>query len=686
SAKHKCNDSLSPNVLPNPYLRHYEGLSYDREDLHRKHLRARRATQPQEFTLQLDFTAFRRAFQLRLKRSAAGFSEHFEVVSENGRTAADLSHLYSGTLEGAHGSACHGSVIQGQFEGSIHTDNGTFYIEPVHRYTTSETDHHSIIYHEDDMGNNKGLDGGGCKLSTVIQQKKRWGGGWSAIEALASRSRRTPDESKTSCLLHLHADHLYFKKFKTVEAVVAQVIAVNDVYDKVDFDGIKLINFKVKTLSVRFPCNPLQRPFIGPEKLLSLFSESNWGNYCLSYLLTNRDYSGVLGLAWEGKAGNWGGICSKYTTLRDGRNSSLNTGLITIQNYGYFLPPRHVQLTLAHELGHSLGSPVSNNPDGRYLMFPHATDEVRENNDKFSPCSIKHISKILRLKKDECFVVSDQPICGNQIVEENEECDIGHNDTDLCCYSAKEPVGVQCHLKPGKVCSPSQGLCCGQNCMFKPAGETCDEETDCQKTSLCSGLSPFCPDPSPKDNLTVCSQGTRVCLNGACAESVCVKHGLQQCDCPGVSMKEKCHMCCQQPDKPETCASTTSSVLSLQFQKKRVPLVPGAPCSGNQGYCDKFQVCRLLDADGPIARLKNSFLKLDDFEDLAEWMKVSALFYVPVSGGFEILLHLETMENQECPLGLQRNSMCQPSLWLRDKNNDPSHQEPRLTTLSFLLT
>ena len=27
--------------------------------------------------------------------------------------------------------------------------------------------------------------------------------------------------------------------------------AVNDVYDKVDFDGIKLINFKVKSLRVR---------------------------------------------------------------------------------------------------------------------------------------------------------------------------------------------------------------------------------------------------------------------------------------------------------------------------------------------------------------------------------------------------------------------------------------------------
>lgn len=58
-------------------------------------------------------------------------------------------------------------------------------------------------------------------------------------------------------------------------------------------------------------------------------------------------------------SGNWGGICSQYTTLHNGPMSTLNTGLITIQNYGEILPPRLVALTVAHELGHSLGSPVS---------------------------------------------------------------------------------------------------------------------------------------------------------------------------------------------------------------------------------------------------------------------------------------------------------------------------------------
>ncbi|XP_056459563.1 disintegrin and metalloproteinase domain-containing protein 10 [Gadus chalcogrammus] len=632
-------EGLTGRSSLSPYIRHYEGLSYDRPGVHRQHhLLTKRATAPhQDRALQLNFTAFHREFRLRLRRDTSGFSEEFKVVDEKGAITVNLSHLYSGTLEGEQDASCHGSLLLGQFEGSVRTSNGTYHIEPLHRYTSRPDDHHSIIYHEDDMvlPSLGAAPSGFCGAEGLQRHAQELG---PEEGAPVNRSRRTVDEFKTTCMLHLQADHLYFKKFKSVEAVVAQVSsfirAVNDIYDKVDFEGIKLINFKVKSLTVITEGDvddPLQRLFLGPEKLLSLYSESDWGNYCLSYLLTNRDYSGVLGLAWEGKAGNWGGICSQHTTLRDGRQSSLNTGLVTLQNYGMYLPPRHFQLTLAHELGHSLGAPHdegsncgtlgSRGGKGRYLMFPQATEEVRENNERFSPCSIKHISMTLRLKKDDCFVVSGLPICGNHITEDGEECDVGHSSSDLCCYSAIEAVGRQCRLKPGQICSPSQGLCCGQACGFKPAGESCDEETECQRESVCTGLSPLCPEPAPKENFTVCRLNTRVCLNGQCAESLCVRHGLEQCDCPGVSMKEKCQMCCQQPDKPDTCASTTSSVLSRYFERRTVTLLPGSPCAENQGYCNKFQVCQLLYADGPIARLKNSFLHLDDFDDPTEWMK-----------------------------------------------------------------
>lgn len=59
---------------------------------------------------------------------------------------------------------------------------------------------------------------------------------------------------------------------------------------------------------------------------------------------------------------------------------------------------------LQHDEGSNCGNIGSTGGKGRYLMFPEATDEVRENNDKLSPCSIQHISNILKLKKDECFV------------------------------------------------------------------------------------------------------------------------------------------------------------------------------------------------------------------------------------------------------------------------------------------
>jgi hypothetical protein len=35
-----------------------------------------------------------------LRRDTSGFSEEFKVVDEKGAIAANLSHLYSGTLEG----------------------------------------------------------------------------------------------------------------------------------------------------------------------------------------------------------------------------------------------------------------------------------------------------------------------------------------------------------------------------------------------------------------------------------------------------------------------------------------------------------------------------------------------------------------------------------------------------------
>ena len=56
--------------------------------------------------------------------------------------------------------------------------------------------------------------------------------------------------------------------------------------------------------------------------------------------------------------GSSGGICEKSKLYSDGKRKSLNTGIITVQNYNSHVPPKVSHITFAHEVGHNFGSPV----------------------------------------------------------------------------------------------------------------------------------------------------------------------------------------------------------------------------------------------------------------------------------------------------------------------------------------
>lgn len=99
-------------------------------------------------------------------------------------------------------------------------------------------------------------------------------------------------------------------------------------------------------------------------------------------------------------------------------------------------------------------------PDGNYIMFDKATSGMKANNDRFSKCSkdsIKQNVDLKRGKNPDCFIKSDTPICGNKIVEENEQCDCGDETTctEKCCVPAGR--NRECKLQENQQCSPSQG-------------------------------------------------------------------------------------------------------------------------------------------------------------------------------------------------------------------------------------
>lgn len=461
-----------------------------------------------------------------------------------------------------------------------------------------------------------------------------------------SASSATVDPRKTTCMLYLQADHLFFQKYGTEEACIEvmtrHVQRVNDIYRITDFDQdgrpdnitFMIKRIKVHTLdalkdpSYRFPLN------YGVEKFLELFSEEDYDAFCLAYMFTYRDFEmGTLGLAWTGDLKNAGGVCEKNGHYR-GSMKSLNTGIVTLLNYGKHVPPAVSHVTLAHEIGHNFGSPhdpdscTPGGEDGNYIMFARATSGDKKNNNKFSPCSISSINPVLNTKARStkgCFTEPQKSLCGNGVVEPGEQCDCGWGEDcrDSCCFpqtSVPREDAPPCMLTPRSACSPSQGPCCTTDCQLK-FGDKCRDDNGCRDASFCSGRNAMCPPSLNKPNKTVCNEEF-VCFMGECTGSICLAYGLESCQCtPGPNDKKTkaCELCCKQPGENQPCLSS--------FEWNQYPYdvpdmyaKPGTPCNDYNGYCDVFQKCREVDPSGPLATLRKLLLSDESIASFKKWV------------------------------------------------------------------
>ena len=144
---------------------------------------------------------------------------------------------------------------------------------------------------------------------------------------------------------------------KVIQNFMVNTISFNDFFEICPFivkKGGKDVKirprFQVKRVKIDESSNendPFRSKNIGVEKFLEKASLGNFDDYCLAYVFTKRDFqNGVLGLAWVAQPeGNSGGICEKNKKYTDGISKSLNTGIITIENYNSIVPEKGIKRT-----------------------------------------------------------------------------------------------------------------------------------------------------------------------------------------------------------------------------------------------------------------------------------------------------------------------------------------------------
>ncbi|XP_064644930.1 disintegrin and metalloproteinase domain-containing protein 10-like [Lineus longissimus] len=697
----------------NDYVMHYEGLTYSTTDLHDAHSRVKRSISTDAH---LNFNAHGQTFSLRLSPDTSIFSRDAVIDRGHGKVEKlDTSHLYQGELAGQPGSSVVGAIIDGTFRGYVKTLDETYYIEPSSYYFKSPQKFHSIIYadrrvkervkrgepHQPHCGQANPITKEwmeSVQNSGVEQpdRPKRGTNSFSGRDNLyhnlysesLNRQKRAPASNAKVCTLFMQSDPMLWIELRTEgkDAISIQreisgiflthVAGLKNIYEATTFKnsdspGISYsgITFQVNKVQIQndsacsqVNTNQFCNPYIDVSNFLNLNSLANHDDFCLAYMFTYRDFSqGTLGLAWVGAKGRVsGGICEQYKEYNEGGKrtfKSLNTGIVTFENYQQRVPTKVSILTFAHEVGHNFGSPHDypaecmpytklKNDAGNFIMFAQATSGDRTNNNQFSPCSLNNISLVLdeifnqNNGKINCFKDIGVAFCGNMLVEEGEECDCGYADQcqDKCCNPRPVDAGADaseaCKLKPGYKCSSADPCC--KNCQFDDATRMCSPETECSNETNCNGVAKTCPKPAAKEDYTPCNSMTQVCRAGDCKDSICQRFGWEECSSTleQADSTELCYISCKANGSATApCISSASLTLAADAPKFKemidsingglaIRKPAGSHCDNMQGYCDAFFKCRRVDADGPLARLKNLLFNPATLNTIKEWIVV----------------------------------------------------------------
>ncbi|KAJ5449091.1 Blood coagulation inhibitor Disintegrin, partial [Penicillium cf. griseofulvum] len=327
-------------------------------------------------------------------------------------------------------------------------------------------------------------------------------------------------------------------------------------------------------------------------------------------LMTNCPTGSEVGVSWMGR------LCSSEL-VTSGANSVAGANVV-VRNSGSSWQ------VFAHETGHTFGAvhdcdesgcaskleassqccPLSSSTcdaGAKYIMNPYAQNTMT----KFSDCTIGNICSAIGKNSIKSSCLSDNrgvvtitgSQCGNGIVEGDEECDCGGEEScsgNSCC-DAKT-----CKFKDSAVCDDSNDSCCVQ-CQFASADTICRASTgECDIAETCSGTSSSCPENKYKDDGSSCGQKDQ---GLACASGQCTSRDYQCRTVIGSMLntndswacentdRPSCDLVCGAPSLPHTFGTTECYNMNQNY-------LDGTPCDAG-GRCSAGQ-CKGSSALGWI--------------------------------------------------------------------------------------
>nr|VZH96729.1 unnamed protein product [Spirometra erinaceieuropaei] len=655
-----------------PGIAAYDVLNYPSLSGPANHLRKKRSTSdqsPTEFEepIHLNFSAFGRPFSLILYRDTSLYSPNLDVIVGGTKFSSDLSkavtqHAVRGFLKNHPKSLVFGTLVNGLFRGTIATrasllveptqpsdsasedDDQVFYVEPSGNFFGEAPEFHSIIYKATDAEDGPALSRG--RRSSEMSSEP-WFCGLSDpnISKLLRDSSQPVEVPRSPRSAELQTPYYYRKKPVTPPEAS---VPVNRLPYSLATHLQRL--YQTKSSSGCRHCTVDEGP---TSRVCSLYLQSDtflWNHVIgLPHIHGNKD------LAVKE-------IASIFTQHVQGAQA--------IYQFANFTDPsvsmKISQLTFAHEMGHNLGAkhdddfkedfpsclPSVDDPKGNYIMFASATGGDKENNNKFSNCSLNSIARLLThvLKSESnCFLTSNGSFCGNRLTEDGEQCDCGYtrDDCDDVCCHPKEST-TPCNLTKSitvdnttlKVhCSPTAGECCTSTCQYRNSTHLCRAAGECHKSSYCLGNAVRCPPPESLADGTPCKNFTRICKSGECLGSICERiPGWQECSLThgkNVTPEMMCYVACRENRTGAPCISTIqletdedlrkaypSLAAELLHQNRGVRLQPGSPCDNYRGYCDVFLRCQSVVAEGPLARLRNLLFSPQVLDKVKTWITV----------------------------------------------------------------